>query len=60
MKQHNFTTFITINDIEYSLGPVFYAYYKHKDIWKESASITNLYLQELKQRTQHNESIGFS
>ena len=57
MPQHNFTTFITINDIEYSLGPIFYAYYKHKNIWKESASITNLYLQELKQRTQYNESV---
>lgn len=41
---YEFKTIAVIDDTEYSLGPVHYAYYKHKNIWKESASISNTQL----------------
>ena len=55
MPQHQFTEAIKINGLRMSFGPVFYAYYEYKDTWRESASITNLYLHELIHRLEANE-----
>jgi hypothetical protein len=56
MNQHEFKEAIKINGVAMSFGPHHYAYYEYKDSWRESASITNLYLKELLHRVTQNES----
>lgn len=55
MHKHEFKEAVKVNGVSMSFGPVFYAYYKYRDTWRESASITNLYLLELLHRMAAND-----